>query len=162
MIDITKNKLTVTTPNDLEFVLNREFNAPRELVFDAVSKEEHVRQWYGCTDSKLTTCEIDFRVGGAYRFVTVMKDQECPMTGVYQEIVRPERIVHTEIYDVEPYRNYPSLVTLVLEDLGGRTSYTATVRHQSKEMRDGHLNSGVEVGAGQCYDRLEAFLETQK
>jgi uncharacterized protein YndB with AHSA1/START domain len=160
MIETKINKLVVTTPSDFEFVLSREFSAPRELVWDAVTKPEHVRKWWGCENSEMTTCELDFRVGGSYRFVLAMDDGECPMTGVYQEIVHPERIVHTEIYDVEPYRNFPSLVTVRFEDLGGRTAYSATVRHQSKEMRDGHLNSGVEHGAGQSLDRLEALLES--
>ena len=162
MSETLKNRLTVTTPNDFEFVLSREFDAPRELVWEAVTKPEHVRQWWGCDSGLMTTCDIDFRVGGTYRFVLTMPDGECPMTGVYQEIAYPERIVHTEIFDVEPYRNHPSLVTVSFEDIDGRTAYSATILHESKEMRDGHLGSGVEDGAAKSLDRLEALLESLK
>lgn len=158
MTQTAENKLTVTTPSDLEIVLTREFNAPRELVFEATTKPEHVRKWWGCDEYPMTVCDIDFRVGGSYRYVIAGNGEEFPFTGVYQQIERPEQIVHTEIYDVEPFRNFPAMVTVKFEDIGGRTRLVSTVRHETKEARDGHLNSGMEGGASIAFDRLEKVL----
>jgi len=156
----TTNKLAVTKPSDFEIVLTREFNAPRSLVFEAFTKPEHVSQWWPACDMTMAVCEIDLRVGGAFRYVArTPGGDEHPFIGVYREIAPPERLVNTLIYDIEPYRNSEALVTLVLEDLGGnRTRMVETVRHGSQELRDAHLNSGMEYGAAQSLDQLEALV----
>lgn len=156
---LTQSKLTVTKPSDLEFQLTRTVSAPRELVFKAWTTPEHVKRWYGCRDTALVVCEIDLRVGGTWRYVSRTSDgNEFPMTGVYQEILPPERLVYTEIFDVEPYRNFPALNTVTFVENEGKTTITSVIRHQTKEARDGHLNSGVEYGASQTFDRLEELL----
>jgi uncharacterized protein YndB with AHSA1/START domain len=153
------NKLEVILPSDTEIVLTRYFNAPRELVFEAHTKPEHVRRWFGLRGSTLPVCDIDLRVGGAYRFVLREKDgSEMPIKGVYQEITPPERLVYTEIFEqFEEFGGAP-LVTLVLEDVGGRTKLTSTTKYDSQEIRDAVVNSDMETGAAVTYDRLEELL----
>lgn len=154
------NTLTVSTPSDREIVLIREFDAPRALVFDALSSPEHVRHWWGQAGSTLAQCEMDFRPGGKWRFVERDKDgQEWGFRGEVREIARPERIVQT--FEFEGMPGHISVETMRLEDLaGGRTRITVTSLFDSVEDRDGMLQSGMEKGAGESYDRLEAYLKT--
>ena len=146
----------MTLPSDTEFQLSRQFDAPRELVFDCWTKPEHVRRWWGCGGSELSVCDIDLRVGGKFRYVLNMEGQEFGFNGVYQEIVRPERLVHTYIF--EPMPEHEAVVTVAFEEAAGRTTLTETTKHKSKESRDGHLNSGMEGGARATLDRLEELL----
>ena len=153
------NTLHVTTPSDLEIVLTREFDAPRALVFEALSTPEHLRHWWGQASSTLVHCELDFRPGGSWRFVERDKDgQEWGFRGEVREIVPPERIVQT--FEWEGLPGHISVETMELEDLGGRTRTTITSVFDSVEDRDGMLQSGMEQGAGESYDRLEAYLKT--
>ncbi|HRI43624.1 MAG TPA: SRPBCC family protein [Fimbriimonadaceae bacterium] len=153
------SKLTVTLPNDLEIVLTRSFDAPKHLVFEAFTKCEHYARWWGLRDMTLAQCEMDFRVGGRWRRVLRMPDgSEHPFRGEFIEIVPTEKIVQTFVYDVEFIRDHPSIETMELTEEGGRTTLTATVRHKTKEARDGHLQSGMESGASESYDRLEELL----
>jgi len=151
---------TLTTPSEREFVITRLFDAPRELVWQAWTQPEHVRNWWGCDESKVTVCEIDLRVGGTWRNVMQLSDgQEFGFHGEYREIAPVERLVHTFIY--EPMPQHPSLVTAVFEEQGGKTLMTETTRHETIEARDGQLNSGMEGGTRQSLDRLEELLATQ-
>src|SRR5262245_36667149 len=109
-----KNKLDVTLPSDREIRFVRDFDAPRELVWEVFTKPEHVKQWWGNSRLTMTVCEIDLRVGGHYRYVGHTPDgREVPFKGEHKEIVPPERIVFIEIYDVAPYNQFPSTVTTV-------------------------------------------------
>jgi uncharacterized protein YndB with AHSA1/START domain len=153
------NALKVTLPSDREIRLTREFDAPRRLVFEACSKPEYVSQWWGRRGSSLTVCEIDLRPGGAWRFVERSADgTEHPFKGVYREIVAPERLVNTFIYDVPPFDQFEAVETHTFEERDGRTTLTTIALHQSTEARDGHLQSGMEQGAAETYDRLEELL----
>jgi uncharacterized protein YndB with AHSA1/START domain len=153
--------LSVTTPSDREIVLTRTFEAPRELVWEAITKVEHVRRWYCCSAFTFTTCEIDFRVGGAYRYTMQTPDGvDHTMTGVYREIVAPERIVHTERYETTGFTSPDALVTMTLTEQGGRTRLQSVVLHANKESRDGHLNAGMETGAREVFDQLATLLAT--
>ena len=117
-------KLTVTPISDREAELTRVFDAPRRLVFEAHSKPEHVRHWWGPRDSTMVSCEMDFRPGGAWRFVLRTADgNEAAFRGEYREIVPPERIVQT--FEFEGMPGAVSLETLTLEDLGDRTRIVA-------------------------------------
>jgi len=157
----SNSKLSLTLPSDREIVLARDFNAPRRLVFEAWTKCEHVMQWWaGCDDNALTVCEIDLQVGGAWHFVVRGPDgQEYPFKGVYREILAPERLVHTQIFDVEPYARSEALVSVIFEDVGGRTRLTQTILHPTKEARDEHLRSGMQTGASASLDRLDAIVQ---
>jgi uncharacterized protein YndB with AHSA1/START domain len=149
--------LKVTTPTDREIVLTRVFDAPRRLVFDAFTKPELLKRWFGPRGWSLVVCDVDLRVGGGFRFVLRGPDgRDMGMRGVYREIAAPERSVHMESFD-----DYPgeSRVTAVLVEQGGRTTLTATVLYPSKEIRDAVINSGMEHGAAESYDKLaELFV----
>ncbi|MDB5309465.1 MAG: hypothetical protein JWO38_3667 [Gemmataceae bacterium] len=157
----TSSALTVTLPSDREIVLTRIFEAPRGLVFEAMTRPEHLARWWGPRGSKLTVCEIDLRPGGAWRYVLRGPDGiDYPFKGVYREIVRPERIVTTECFDNPSIGSPEWLATMVLEEHDGRTKMMTTCLHPSVEARDGHLKSGMEGGAGETLDRLEELLRT--
>ncbi len=152
-----------TTPSDREIVLTRLFDAPRRLVFDAMTKPEHVRRWWGILDERhsVSACEIDLRPGGAWRFVGRGPEGDLPaFYGVYREISPPDRLVYTEIF--EPFPDAESLVTSVLTEESGKTRLTVTCRYPSREVRDMVLDSGMERGAGISYDRMEDLLAELK
>lgn len=162
------NVLAVTTPSDLEISMTRSFDAPRQLVFDAWTKPEHLLHWFGQGDKqlkgwKLTTCEVDLRPGGAYHFVWEGPEGEVlGIAGVYREIEPPARIVSTELFD-EPYRDEMGgevTNTLTLKEHDGRTTWRQTSLYSSREARDGALQSGMESGAAEGFDTLAAYLRT--
>jgi uncharacterized protein YndB with AHSA1/START domain len=150
--------LQITTPSDREIVMTRSFNAPRQLVFDAWTKPELVRQWLLGPDGwTMPICEIDLRVGGRYRWVWQKGETRMGISGEYREIVAPERLVNTERFD-DPWYPGEALDTLVLLEKDGKTLLTQTMLLESREARDGVLKSGMETGVAQSYDRLEKIL----
>ena len=152
--------LQVTTPSDREVVFTRAFEAPRELVFEAWTNPEHVRHWWGLRGSTMVLCEADVRPGGSWRYVTTAEDgAEVPFTGVYQEVTPPERLVYTEMYDVEPFNSGdPAVNTATFTQEEGGTLVTVTTVYPSKEVRDFALSTGMEAGAAESYDRLAEHL----
>ena len=151
--------LQLTTRGDREIVMTRVLDAPRHLVFDAFTKPELVKQWLlGPPGWSMPVCEIDLRVGGAYRYVWRNADgREMGMGGVYREIVAPERLVATEKFDQAWYPG-EAVGTTVLVEQDGKTTITQTVLYQSKEARDAVLKSGMEKGVVASYDRLAEVL----
>lgn len=148
--------LKVTLPSDREVMMTRVFDAPRHLVFDALTKPELLKRWFGPRGHSLIVCEVDLRVGGAWRYVLRTPDgREMGMGGLYREIVPAERTVHTEAFD-----DYPgeSIVTTVLTEHQGKTTLTGTVLCESQEIRDAVLGTGMEHGAAETYDRLAELL----
>jgi uncharacterized protein YndB with AHSA1/START domain len=145
----------VTTPSDRDIVMTRLFDAPRRLVWEAMTRPEHVRRWWGILDDKhsVTTCEIDLRKGGAWRFVGRGPKGEVAFYGVYREIAPPDRIVFTEIF--APFPDVESVVTGVFTEEEGKTRLTVTASYPSKEVRDLVIGSGMEKGAALSYDHLE-------
>jgi len=163
MIEKKVGALTLSTPSDREIVMTREFNAPRELVFEAHTKCEHMEKWWGPRKYSLEVCEMDFRPGGKYYFLHRGPDgvEEHGFRGEYREIVPPDRIVWT--FEWEGMPGHVSVDTMVLEDLGGgRTKLTATSVFDSLEDRDGMLQSGMEEGASETWDRLAELVEMMK
>jgi len=149
----------VTTPSEQEIRLTRLFDAPRRLVFEAMTKCEHVKQWWGCLGEgySVPVCEIDLRVGGRWRFVNRHPKGEVAFYGEYREITPPSRLVFTEIF--EQFPDSVSVVTAVYSDENGKTRLTATVRYPSLQVRDMVLASGMARGAGISYDRLEELAD---
>ena len=148
--------LKVSLPTDREIVMTRVFDAPCHLVFDALTKPELLKRWFGPRGWSLVVCEADLKVGGAWRWVLRGPDgRDMGMRGVYQEIKPPERLVSTESFD-----DYPgeSLNTLILSEDDGKTTFTITVRYASQEIRDAVIKSGMEHGAAECYDKLAEML----
>lgn len=156
-------KLKVVAHNEREIVMTRVFDAPRNLVFEAYTKPELLKRWmFGPDGWSLSVCEIDLKVGGKYRYVWRHSDgSEMGMGGVYREIVPPERVVCTELFD-QDWTGGEALGTIVLTEKDGKTTLTQTMRYASKEARDNVLKSGMEQGLGASYDRLAVLLETNK
>jgi uncharacterized protein YndB with AHSA1/START domain len=152
-------RLTITTPTEREVVMTREFDAPRHLVFEALTRPDLLKRWlYGPEGWSLAVCEVDLRVGGAYRYLWRHGDgREMGMGGVYREIVPPERLVATELFD-EDWTGGETLSTAVLSERDGRTTLTTTVRYSSREARDAALKTGMEQGVAASYDRLAGML----
>ena len=155
---MNSDSFDVTTPSDQEIRMTRLFDAPRRLVFEAMTKPEHVRRWWGCLGEgySVPICEIDLRVGGAWRFVNRHPGGEAAFHGEYREIAPPERLVFTEIF--EDFPDAISVVTTELIEEAGRTRMTATVRYPSRDVRDIVLSSGMSGGAATSYDRLEDLV----
>ncbi len=148
--------LLVSTPTEREIVLTRVFDAPRQMVFDAMTKPDLLKRWFGPRGWSLRVCEVDLRVGGAWRFVLSGPDgNEMSMHGVYREINSPARSVHTETID--PFA-VESIVTTVLVESGGKTTLTGTILYPSQEIRDMVAKSGMEHGAAETYDKLAEML----
>lgn len=149
--------LVVALPTTQQIVLTRVFNAPRELVFDAFNKPDLLKRWFGPRGWSLVVCEIDFRVGGGYRFVLRSPEgNQMGMRGTYREIDAPFRSVHRESFDDIPGE---SEVVTVFTEREGNTVLTATITYASQEIRDAVIRSGMEYGAAETYDRLAELLE---
>jgi uncharacterized protein YndB with AHSA1/START domain len=156
------SKLTVTTPSDREIVMTRVFDAPRDLVFEAHSSCEHLSHWWGPRKYEFASCEVDFRPGGAWRIVHRGPEGEDDQGfhGEFREILRPERIVWT--FEWEGMPGHVSTETLSFEERDGKTTITTTSMFDSVEDRDGMLQSGMEAGAAESYDRLDEYLAVLK
>jgi uncharacterized protein YndB with AHSA1/START domain len=151
-------QLKITLPSDTEILMTRVFDAPRRLVFEAMTKAEYVRRWWCCMEGfTMTVCEIDLRVGGRYRYAMVGPHGEVAFNGVYHEIVAPERIVHSEFFEPHPDG---LMVTTTFEERDGKTYYQSLLRAVSKEMRDGVIASGMEGGADLALDHLERVAQS--
>lgn len=151
-------KAQVSYPSDTELVITREFAAPRELVFAAITQPEHIRHWYGMAEDGMLVCDVDLRVGGRWHYVLAgpPDGEDHSFSGEYLEIDPPERLVSTERYDNMPGAEYT--VTVTLEEHDGVTTLRSHLTYPSKELRDGHADSGMEYGMNISYNRLEALL----
>lgn len=157
---INAGELKVVAKGDREIIGTREFNAPRKLVWDAFTRPELLKRWFlGPPGWVLTVCDIDLKVGGAYRYVwrRANDGMEMGMGGTYLEIKSPEKLVSSEKFDQAWYPGGMT-GTLELADLGARTAITHTFVYDSKEARDGVLRSPMEQGMEAAYQRLDAFL----
>jgi uncharacterized protein YndB with AHSA1/START domain len=156
-----KNTLKVTTPTDREIVITRVFDAPRALVWEAMSKPDLLKRWlFGPPGWEMVVCDDDARVGGEFHWAWRGPDgSEMKMRGVYREVIPPQRIVRTERFEFGcEAQAGEQLATLVLAEEGARTTLTLTVLYPSKEARVGTIASGMEHGLGAGYDRLEEIL----
>ena len=151
---------TVTLPTDEQIRITREFDAPKELVFKAWTTPELVRRWWHANRGEMTVCEIDLRVGGAWRYVMVADDgMEVGFHGVYQEVVADERLVSTENYEGLPEGVSPAdaetLNTVTFEEQDDRTFVTLLVQCSNPFTRDAIIESGMENGLQDALDLLE-------
>ena len=159
---MTSSTLKVTTPTDREIMMTRVFDAPRALVFEALTKPALLKRWFlGPPGWTLAVCEIDLRVGGAYRDVWRGEKGEMGMGGIYKEITPPARIVATEAFDQGWYPGNNAMVTQTLTEQQGKTTLTLSVIYESKDARDAVLRSPMESGVAAAYDRLAEFLAAQ-
>jgi uncharacterized protein YndB with AHSA1/START domain len=159
----TAGTFRITARGEREIVMTRVFDAPRRLVFDAWTKPELLIRWFGGPrEWSLTTCEIDLRVGGTYRFVTTRRTdgKEMGWGGVYREIVVPERLVFTERFD-DPWYPGEALITFLFTEENGKTTLVITQEHASREARDAVLKSPMEKGVAESFTRLDEFLAAE-
>ena len=150
---------TLSMPSDTEIIITREFNAPRELVWEAMSKPEHLKRWWGTRDTTMLVCDVDLRVGGAWRFVLGSPEnpnEQHAFSGEYLEIQEPEKCVFTERY--EPIPGSDHTITATYTERGGKTTLRSHIKYASREHRDGHLQSGMEPGLQETYRRLDELL----
>jgi uncharacterized protein YndB with AHSA1/START domain len=151
--------LKVSTPSDRELTLTRVFDAPRHLVWRAYTEPALVKRWLGVHDgNQLVECEIDLRVGGAYRYLWRMsRGGEMGMRGVFQEIVVDERIVASERFDQSWYPG-EATTRVELSERARKTTLALTVLYDSKQTRDAVLASPMKEGVGVGFDTLEDIL----
>lgn len=136
----------------------RVFDAPRRMVFDAFTKCELLKRWFGPRGWSLVECQSDFRPGGSYRFVLRGPNGErMGMRGAVREVTHPERVVHSESFD-----DYPgeSLVTTTFVEEREKTTVRIVVQYESKQIRDAVVASGMEHGAAESFDKLAEYLES--
>ena len=153
-----RGSFDVTLPTDREIRMTRWFDAAAGDVFDAMTTPARIREWWCRLDEDYSVpfCETDVRVGGRWRFVSRFPWGEATRYGEYREIVRPRRLVYTQIFEELP--SVISLVTIDLEDDRGRTRMTATIEYPTLLIRDMILASGASSVAALSYDRLEQQL----
>ena len=146
-----------------ELFIIREFDAPRELVFRAYTEAELYEQWCGPDDLTMTVESMDAVDGGSYRFVHERGGHKYTFHGVYHEVLRPERIIGTFEFDGLPETGHVIMGTTKFEDLGGgRSKLVHQSVFQSVADRDGMLQSGMERGVKEGYEKLDELLATLK
>jgi uncharacterized protein YndB with AHSA1/START domain len=155
--------MQLATPTEKEIVVTRVFNAPRRLVFDAFTKPELLKLWlFGPDGWTLEVCEVDLRVGGAYRYLwRGPNGVAMGMGGIHREIVIPERVVATQLFD-QDWTGGEAIGTLVLIERDGKTTLTNTLLYSSKEARDAVLKTPMDKGMAAGYDRLEKLMEAME
>lgn len=148
--------VTIATPSEREAIVTREFNAPADLVFDALTKPDLIKRWYGPPGS-IESCESDARPGGSWRFVSNVRGRQIVQFGTYTEVSAPTRFVRTERW--EDWDPGETLVTVDLVEEGGKTVMTQSIVFPSQEVRDVVLKGGLTVkGTSEFYDRLDVLL----
>jgi uncharacterized protein YndB with AHSA1/START domain len=154
-----KKPVSVSTPSDLEIAVTREFDAPRELVWEAHTRPELLKRWAaGPAGWEMAECQMDVRVGGAWRWVLRGPGgAEMQLRGVHTGIVVGERMTRTEVFEPAWY-NGEAVTTMVLKEHGGKTTLTFTILHISKEVRDGALKFPMAAGMAAGYDKLDELL----
>lgn len=155
-----RHTLEVAPKGERELVMTRRFDAPRALVFRALTEPHLVKRWLLGPDGWiLSVCEIDLQVDGAYRYVWTHAErgEEMGMGGRYLEIERPDLIVHTEQFDMSWYPG-SAIVTTRLTEAAGVTTFEITITYESAEARDIVVASPMREGAGASYDRLDSLL----
>jgi len=146
---------TLELPSDREILITRSFAAPARLVFEAISKPEHVRRWWAprSLGVSLVVCEIDFRVGGRWRYVMQRNGENLPsFSGSFLEIQPPTRTVQTEVF--EPFPDGGAQVTVTLAEADGKTTMSNRSVYPSQEVRDAVIASGMEKGMRESMRQL--------
>jgi uncharacterized protein YndB with AHSA1/START domain len=155
-----KHTVEITTPSDCEIVLKRNFDAPRGLVFDALTNADLMKRWMLPPDGwSMASCDIDLRVGGGYRCVwrNNADGTDFAVSGVYREIARPERFVHTEQFE-DPAFPGEAVHANTLTENAGQTTYVVTMLFDTKEARDAALASGIADGMAAGYDSMDMLF----
>jgi uncharacterized protein YndB with AHSA1/START domain len=157
MATTSSGTAVLTLPTDTQIHVTREFDAPRHLVWQAWTTPELVRRWWGGERGEVTSAEIDFRVGGGWRYVMAANEGfEVAFHGEFREIEPHERIVNTEVFEGVPDGDDdPAVVTNTFTESGGRTTLTMVTEVSSREIRDMIIGTGMETGMQESLDALE-------
>lgn len=159
MVDVmSRNRAVVTMPTDTQILIERDFNAPKHLVYKTFTTPALVSKWWVGKRGEMTLCEIDLRVGGKWRYVMLAHRKfEVGFHGEYREIVANERLVWTEVYEgAGPDADaHPTVNTMKLTSIGDRTKLSVLVQCESKAQRDVIIGSGMEGGMQEAYDLVE-------
>jgi len=148
-------EVKVSLPSDREIVFTCNFQRRAQLLFDAWTKPEHIKRWWGCEGSSIPHCAVDLQIGGSWSLVMRMGDgSDHPFHGTYREIVHPHRLVYTECYDMPQFGSPEWLTTVTFDETQAGTLVTHTILHKSREVRDGHLQAGMQEGMVQTLTRL--------
>jgi uncharacterized protein YndB with AHSA1/START domain len=157
MATASSTKTKVTLPSDLEILITREFDAPRDVVFKAMTDPRLIPQWWGPRKYETIVDKMDVRPGGSWRFINREPDgKESAFRGEYREVKAPERIVQT--FEWEPMAGHISVETAEFTERDGKTLLTNRTRFASKEDRDGMIQSGMESGLVETHDRFAELL----
>lgn len=162
---MTKYNTKITAePGKQEIFITREFDAPRELVFKAFTDPKLITQWLGPRELTMTLEKFEPRSCGSWRYIYTDQDgNESAFHGVYHEILAPERAIQTFEFEGLPEKGHVSLETARFESLpGDRTKLTIQAVYQSVADRDGMLQSGMERGVNDSYERLDELLEKMR
>lgn len=156
-MEVTSSKrATVTLPTDEQILIEREFDAPKHLVYKAYTTPELVERWWHANRGEVTLVEIDLRVGGRWRYVmTARGGPEVGFHGVYREIVPDERIFSTEFYEGVPEDDATTLNTATFTEVDGRTKLTILIEAKNRMARDAIIESGMEDGLQDALELLE-------
>ena len=149
--------MTVAAPGEREIVITRTFNAPRAVVYEALTKAEHIKNWWGPRQYGAVSAVADFRAGGRYRYAQSGPGGEVAFSGEIRES-SPERIVYTEEFEAMP--GHGAVSTVTLDERGGKTFLTLRSVYQSKEDRDAVIASGMEWGARLSYLQLDEVIDS--
>jgi uncharacterized protein YndB with AHSA1/START domain len=157
---VTSRSARLTLPTDEQILIEREFDAPKHLVYNAMTTPELVRQWWHAKRGEVTACEIDLRVGGRWRYAMVTPDGlEVAFHGTYLELVPDQLIVTREIYEGLPEgisdEDGGTVNTATLSEADGRTTLTILIATANRESRDAIVASGMEDGLQDALDLLE-------
>jgi uncharacterized protein YndB with AHSA1/START domain len=157
---VSSGKAKVTLPTDEQILIEREFDAPKHLVYKALTTPELVKRWFHANRGVVKSAEIDLRVGGKWRYVSEADSfGEIGFHGEYRELVPDERIVWTEFYEGVPEgvteEEATTVNTATLTETDGRTMLTVLIQAASKAARDAIIESGMEAGMQDAYDLLE-------
>ena len=157
---VTSRSARVTLPTDDQILIEREFDAPRQLVYRALTTPELVRRWWHANRGEMTVCEIDLRIGGRFRYAMVTpQGVEVAFHGTYLEIVPDERVVTREVYEGVPEGvsedDAATIDTASLEETDGRTTLTILIQAANRTSRDAIIASGMEDGLQDALDLLE-------
>jgi uncharacterized protein YndB with AHSA1/START domain len=154
-VELAKTDTTVAYKEGTELVMERVFDAPRDLVWKVINDRDAIPNWWGPRGYSTPVESMDVRPGGAWRFVQRAPDgSEHPFAGEYREITPPERLVLTFIYDVPVIRDFVAVITYTLDEIDGKTRVVARTRFPSVEAIEGALESGMVGGAIETWDRL--------
>jgi uncharacterized protein YndB with AHSA1/START domain len=158
---IGSKESTLKVLSDTQIEMSRVFNAPRELVWNAITDPNAVTHWWGLRNNTTVVDKMDVRIGGLWRYIQTDPDgNRHAFNGMYNEIVPEERLVYT--FEYEPMPGHVIIDSVTLHDLGDGTLISVVSTFQSKEDLDGMLQSGMEAGANESWDRLEELLATMK